>query len=474
MTERPYGSWPSPITAELIVAKSVSIGEAAVGLVDVWWAEARPEEGGRVQIVRHRPGGERVDVLPEGFAARTRVHEYGGGAWCLHQADLVFSNWTDQRLWRLDAGADHPFPLTPEPTHDHGDRYADGRFTADAHWVICVRERHPEGDGEPTNELVAVYSRPRGEIDEPVVLVSGPDFVAAPRVSPDGRHLAWFQWHHPDMPWDGTELHVAELHTAPDGERVISLGPSVVVAGGRDEAVTQPEWTADGDLLFLSDRNDWWNLYRLDAAAVDAAVAAGPAGPAPEAVAVAPIEAEIGVPHWVFDQSRYAVLGDGRILVAYARDGLDHLGVVPVGGGAVVPVRSPFTALSSLRPFGNGAVLVGASPTTEAVVAVIDVPVDRRARRHHRGRDRRRAPAPRPRHRPRVVLVARADPVRHHRRPLRPRPLLPADPPRPRRPGRRGAPRSSCSATAVPPRPPGPSSTSPSSSGPPAASGWST
>jgi hypothetical protein len=118
VTERPYGSWPSPITAELIVAKSVSIGEAAVGLVDVWWAEARPEEGGRVQIVRHRPGGQRVDVLPEGFAARTRVHEYGGGAWCLHQADLVFTNWADQRLWRLDAGADHPFPLTPEPGHE--------------------------------------------------------------------------------------------------------------------------------------------------------------------------------------------------------------------------------------------------------------------------------------------------------------------------------------------------------------------
>ena len=144
MTERPYGSWPSPITADLIVTQSVSIGEAAVGLVDVWWAEARPEEGGRVQIVRHRPGGERVDVLPDGFAARTRVHEYGGGAWCLHQGDLVFANWSDQRLWRLDAGADHPFPLTPEPAHEHGDRYADGRFTADAP-VGGVRPRAPPG-----------------------------------------------------------------------------------------------------------------------------------------------------------------------------------------------------------------------------------------------------------------------------------------------------------------------------------------
>jgi dipeptidyl aminopeptidase/acylaminoacyl peptidase len=389
MTERPFGSWPSPITAELIVSQSVSIGEAAVGMVDVWWAEARPEEGGRVQIVRHRPGGERVDVLPEGFAARTRVHEYGGGAWWLHQADLVFSNWADQRLWRLDAGADHPFPLTPEPAHDHGDRYADGRFTADGRWVVCVRERHPAptgGDGgggteggqpaEPANEIVAVWSRPRGEIDEPIVLVSGADFVAAPRVSPDGRHLAWFQWHHPDMPWDGTELHVAEIHTDPDGERRISLGPSVVVAGSRTEAVTQPEWTDDGALLFLSDRTDWWNLYRLDPAQVESALAGGPEAPAPDPNPVAVIEAEIGLPHWQFDESRYAVLDDGRILVAYARDGLDHLGVVAAGGSEVVGLRSPFTALSSLRPFGAGAVLVGASPTSEAVVAVVDVPLE--------------------------------------------------------------------------------------------------
>jgi len=300
----------------------------------------------------------------------------------MHEGDLVFANWTDQRLWRLDAGADLPFALTPEPAHHHGDRYADGRFTADAHWVICVRERHPvpnpSGDdpvGEPANEIVAVWSRPRDDVREPTVLVSGPDFVAAPRVSPDGRFLAWFQWQHPDMPWDGTELHVAALHTDPDGERDISLGPSVVVAGSRTEAVTQPEWTADGDLFFLSDRTDWWNLYRLDAGRIEAAVAAGPADAAPEPTVVASIEGDIGVPHWVFDQSRYAVLGDGRILVAYSRDGLDHLGVVPVGGSEVVPLRSPFTAISSVRAFGNGAVLVGASPTTEAVVAVIDVRV---------------------------------------------------------------------------------------------------
>jgi dipeptidyl aminopeptidase/acylaminoacyl peptidase len=386
VTTAPYGSWPSPISSQLLVADAVTLEDAAAGAVDVWWSERRPQEGGRVQLVRHRPGGERVDVLPDGFAARTRVHEYGGGAWWLHGADVVFANWSDQRLWRLDAGADDPFVLTPEPAVEHGDRYADGRFTADGRWVICVRERHAAestgaadaaaADHEPANEIVAVWARPRGDVAEPVVLVSGPDFVAAPRVSLDGRFLAWFQWNHPDMPWDGTELHVAELHTDPGGDRAISIGAPVALAGGRDESVTQPEWTAAGDLLFLSDRSDWWNLHRLSAAQVEAATAAGPGAPAPEAAALAPIEAEIGVAHWVFDQSRYAVLDDGRILVAFAREGLDHLGVVPAGGGEVLPLRSPFTALSSLQRFGSGATLIGASPTSEAVVAVVDVPAE--------------------------------------------------------------------------------------------------
>ncbi len=374
MTELAHGTWPSPISATTVVARSVSLGEVAVGNVDVWWAEGRPEEGGRIQIVRHQPGGEQVDVLPDGFAARTRVHEYGGGAWWLHGSDLVFANWSDQRLWRLDAGADAPFPLTPEPAVAQGDRYADGRLTADGRWCVCVRERHAADGGEPTNEIVAVWARPEGEPADPVVLLSGPDFVAAPRPSPDGRHLSWFQWNHPDMPWDGTELLVAELHDDPAGSQDISLGPAVVLAGGRDEAVTHPEWAEDGSLLMLSDRTDWWNLYRFGPDQITSAVAAGSAGPRPDARSVAPIDAEIGVPHWVFDQSRYAQLTDGRILVAYAKDGIDHLGVIPAGGGAVVPLDSPFSALSSLRAFGGGAVLVGASPTAEAVVAVLEVP----------------------------------------------------------------------------------------------------
>ena len=372
---RPYGSWSSPITSELIVASSVALGEVRVGFDDVWWAEQRPEEAGRIQLVRHRLGDQPTDVLPDGFSARTAVHEYGGGAWWLHGLDVVFANWDDQRLYRLDGGTREPVALTPAPAVPRGDRYADGRPSADGRWSVCVRERHADRPRhDPINELVAVRLRPEGDPEEPLVLATGSDFVAAPRVSPDGRTLAWIRWDHPDMPWDGTELCIATLTDGADAQGPLVAGPAVVIAGGRDESIGQPEWAPDGSLLFVSDRSDWWNLYRLGASQLAATLAGGPGAPVPEADPVAPIDAEIGVPHWVFDQSRFAQLADGRILVAYFHNGLDHLGVIPAEGGSVVPLASEVTAWSSLQPFGRGAVAVAAAPRSESVVVALDIP----------------------------------------------------------------------------------------------------
>ncbi len=356
MPNLPHGSWPSPITADLLVKQAVSLGEVTTGTSDLWWSELRPHEGGRVAIVRLRPGGERREVLPADFSARTRVHEYGGGAWWMHDDSVFVANWTDQRLYRIDTDS-APRVLTPEPAVPAGARYADGRVTIDGRWVVCVRELHDADGGEPANEIVAIEAHDGGE---PIVLVSGADFVSSPRPSPDALRLCWTQWNHPKMPWDAAELWVADLVDDADG---IRIGNARRVAGGDDESVFQPSWSAHGDLLFVSDRSNWWNLYRI-----------GPGlDPAAEPEAVAPIAAEIGVPQWVFDQSRYAELSDGRILCALAHDGVDHLGVIEPGRPEVLRLETSYTALSSIRRFGDGAVLIAASPTSEPVVAIVDV-----------------------------------------------------------------------------------------------------
>ncbi len=354
--ELPYGSWPSPISAALIVDAASSVGEVHVGTDDVWWSELRPHEAGRVVVVRHRPGGEAVDVIPEGFSARTRVHEYGGGAWWLHADALFFANWTDQRLYRVDGEA-APRALTPAPVAGTDARYADGRVTADGRWVVCVREWHGPG-GEPANEIVAIDAHDGGE---PRVLVSGPDFVSFPRPSPDGRRLCWTQWNHPDMPWDATELWVADLADDLDG---IELTGRRLLAGGPGESVGQPSWAPDGGLLFVSDRSNWWNLYRFTVAQLDGESLGEPQH-------LAPVNGEIGVPQWVFDQSRYTVLDDGRVLCAIAERGLDRLAVIDADGRGMTPIDGPFTSISSIRPYGRGAVLIGASPTSEPIVAAL-------------------------------------------------------------------------------------------------------
>jgi dipeptidyl aminopeptidase/acylaminoacyl peptidase len=287
VTTTPYGAWGSPITPELLVAGAVSLGEVQADGDDLWWSEARPEEGGRVQIVRRRPDGTTTDVLPDGFAARTRVHEYGGGAWTVHEGTLYFTNWQDQRLYRLDDGGD-PQPLTP------GGRYADPRMAPDGTWLAVVRETH--GEGEAVNEIVAVAVDGSGE----QVLVTGPDFVASPRPAPDGR-LAWLQWDHPDMPWDAAELLV-RASGAP-------VGGGENIAGGNGESVFQPEWAEDGSLWFTSDRTGWSELYRWADGGIEQ---------------MTETDAEIGTPQWQFGMSRYALLDDGPVYAAL-HDGRDHL-----------------------------------------------------------------------------------------------------------------------------------------------------
>src|SRR5581483_2494202 len=260
---------------------------------DVYWVEGRPTEGGRYVLMRQRERASQPEQLtPDGFNVRTRVHEYGGGAYAIHGETVFFVNFADQRLYRHDPGA-APRPITAE-----GPRFADLHLSVDGRHIYAVRERH--GRGEAVNDLVVLPSDGSGE---PRVLASGRDFYAFPRLSPDGKRLAWTCWDHPNLPWDGTELWVGDADAS----------NARLVAGGPEESVFQPGWGPDGALYWVSDKAGWWQIYR-------------------DGQRLIGLEAEFGTAQWVFGLSTYAFLGDGRIACLYSQDGFDDLALLEPGG----------------------------------------------------------------------------------------------------------------------------------------------
>jgi dipeptidyl aminopeptidase/acylaminoacyl peptidase len=315
----------------------------------VWWLEGRSDEGGRVVVVRARRGEQAVDVTPAPFNVRTRVHEYGGGACWFDGETVFFSSFDDSRLYRQDGPDAEPRALTAEPPAPHALRYADGRAILEGRSIVCVRERH-EPDGV-VNELVVLPADGSGG---PRAVVSGADFYAAPRPSPDGRSLAWLQWDHPQMPFDGTELWLADL--GPGGD----VSGARRVAGGPSESIFQPEWSPAGTLWFSSDRTGWWNLYALEDDAVRA---------------VAPVDGDVGAPMWVFGTTRYAFLGDGRIVRVVTRRAVDALELVDRATGEVEPLNLPWTAYSptSLDARDSRVAFTASSPRESGSLVVLDV-----------------------------------------------------------------------------------------------------
>ncbi len=343
----PHGSWPTPVTSELVVRAAARLGEVVVDGDDVWWSESRPAEGGRDVIVHRAADGTTADVLPPPWNARTRVHEYGGAAWAVSGGSLWFTEFTDQRLYRLDPGAGTPVAVTPEPAVRAGVRYADLRVRPDGS-LLAVRETHPASGGAPdvVNELVRIGADGTEE-----VLVSGPDFVSDPRPTPEGSEygpgaLAWLQWDHPHMPWDAARLVVRGAD-----------GREHPIAGGPGESVVQPVWGADNTLWFLSDRTNFWSLYRRR--------------PHGEVELVLDLGCDIGGPQWRFGQSRYALLSDGRVALAYGRAGADRLAVLENGDLRELDV--PWSTFRYVTAQGTSVVCVAASPSSEPVVLRVDV-----------------------------------------------------------------------------------------------------
>jgi len=245
-----YGSWKSPVSSDMIIYRSITLGQITLDGEDIYWLESRPAEEGRSVIVRRSKKGEINDVTPQPFNVRTRVHEYGGGAFLVHQGTVYFANFADQRLYRQKPGY-IPMPITPAGNL----RFADGVFDSRRNSLVCVCEEH--SGNEVKNSLVRVDAGGLGTLRS---LVSGHDFYASPRLNPEGTRLAWLTWDHPNMPWDASELWCGEVN--PEG----SIINPQKVAGGPDESICQPEFSPDSALYFVSDRSGWWNLYRWETA----------------------------------------------------------------------------------------------------------------------------------------------------------------------------------------------------------------
>ncbi len=310
MTQKtaPYGTWVSPVSVELMTRAAIGLGSLNVDGQDLYWLEARPSENGRTVLCRRRADGAIDELTPAPFNVGSRVHEYGGGTYTVAAGIVVFSERTNGSVWVIEAG--HP----PRPIETpQGCRYADFECDLPRRRVLAVREDHR--DRPPTDPKAAIVALPLDPGGTEAILVEGPDFVSSPRLSPDGATLCWIAWNHPGMPWDGTKLFVAGV--AGDG----AVETASLVAGETPEAIVQPEWQDSGALFFCSDRTGWWNLYVLRDGKIEP---------------VAPVEAEIGGPHWVFRQRFYEFLADGRIAASIVRAGIRS--AVLITDGKIAPL----------------------------------------------------------------------------------------------------------------------------------------
>lgn len=346
-TAAPYGSWASPIPAADLARAAVSISDVRVFDGAIYWRESRPAEQGR-QVLR-RLGADGPETLtPEGYSVRTRVHEYGGSSYWVLGQQLVFANFADQRLYlqSLDAADADPQPITP-PDY----QYADCVHTPDGASLICVREDHSaatrQANGEERNEIVRLNLPTSSDapVDAGTVLVTGSDFVAYPRLSPDGSQLAWIEWNHPAMPWDRTTLKLAPV--LEDG----TLGEAQVIAGG-DRAVLEPQWAADGTLYYIDELSGWWNLHAWKDG---------------RSRSVAPMARELGGPLWQLGMQSYVLAGPDQAIVRSSLEAVDELGLIDLANGSYQKLALPIVSVGDIHRDAGGRIIC-------SVASVDDVP----------------------------------------------------------------------------------------------------
>lgn len=339
-----YGFWQSPFTSDLVAGESIRLSEPRIDGDSVYWLEGRPAERGRTVLVRREPGSSVRDELQAPWNVRTRVHEYGGGAYAAVGGTVYFSENRDQRIYTVQPGA-HPEPLTPEGPW----RYADSEIDLPRRRLLAVCEDHSDPQREAVQSIVSIDLD--GSCAPPRTLRSGADFYSNPRTSPDGTSVCWLEWHHPNMPWDGTELWIGSL--GEEGE----IQQSRRVAGGPKESIFQPRWSPDGGLHFVSDQTGFWNLYRYESGV---------------AVLLHERKAEFGLPQWVFGMSTYGISDDGSIVCTCCEDGRWSLGLVDRSGD-LNRIESPYTEIDGIDVKGGVAVFRGASPSEPSALVRLDL-----------------------------------------------------------------------------------------------------
>jgi len=339
----PCGAWESPITSDLIVSASIGLSNTAIDGADLYWSEGRPLEGGRQVIVRRAPDGSTADVIAAPWYARSRVHEYGGGDWMVDNGTVYFSNFKDQRLYRVRAG-EMPEALTPESAY----RYADVVVDRTRHRLIAVREDHTNTGQEAVNTLVALDLR--GDEAGGRVLIFGNNFYSTPCLSPDGARLAWLTWNHPNMPWDGTELWAAGFDESGD------LVDAQCVAGGQEESIFQPVWSPDGMLTFASDRSNWWNLCRWNGSRIER---------------LTDMAAEFGQPQWGLGASVYGYASTDQIVCAYTQNGQSTLASLDIPT-RVLTTLGVYSDIRQVRVDGRQALFIAGTPRAPSAIMRLD------------------------------------------------------------------------------------------------------
>ena len=344
----PFGAWESPISASEIAAGGTSLQALSASGDSVYLIESRPSEMGRQVLLRLPSRGDFSECTPSNFNTRTRVHEYGGGEYWVHEGVIFAVSFNDQRVYRIDDEESEPVAITPRSEIANSLRYANGTVSSDGSTIYCVQENHLDPE-HILNQIVCFPSD--GSID-PRVIFSGTDFVSSPKISPDGLTLTWLSWDHPNMPWDGTQLHMAQINS--DG----GLSNRKLIAGGSEESITQPTWSPDGVLHFISDRSGWWNLYFFENE---------------EITRLVELDADFAGPDWQFGFSSYDFMADSSVICTYKDRDRDIL--IKVGREDSVPekIQNDYSSISDVSVLNDVIYFIGSSPVVPAELVSISL-----------------------------------------------------------------------------------------------------